>query len=85
MKTGRALEAYIRARPNVRIPIDKLVSDLELGEADLGTRPQQNVKITLSAYRWLLQFDPSTYDVWLAPTANDERPKRRRSKEKLTE
>lgn len=70
MKISPALDAYLKARRGFKIPIKRVVEDLQMAGADLGGRPQHNLKITM---RWrpdLLEFDPKTWTMWLAETAD---------------
>lgn len=77
MDMSSALEAYLKSRPGMRIPIAKVTEDLTIGGAKLGTRPEHNLKITVSNHKKLVRRDPVTWDIWLAP-ADVEPPRKRR-------
>lgn len=84
MRMTRAFEAYLRARPGVKIPIDRAVEDLRLGGAELGkteARHRQNLKIAMQNLKWLVEWDEE-WNLWLASSANDPRPRARPQKKK---
>jgi len=80
MRMTNALESYLKARPGVKIPIDKVVEDLRIGGAEMGQfkRHRQNLKILMKNRTSLVQWDEN-WTMQLAPTANDP-PKPRKKK-----
>jgi hypothetical protein len=84
MKLSPAFEAYLKERKGFRIPIERVVADLQLAGADMGgpKRPaQQNLKITMQMRKSLVQWEPETWTMWLAPTA-EEAPRKRAPRKK---
>jgi len=82
MGISAALEAYLKARPGKKIPINQVVEDLLAGGAVLGAKPKryvQNVKITVRSRPKLAEWDKD-WNVWLAPTASEPKPPRRNKK-----
>lgn len=83
LKLSPALEVYLRARAGFKIPIGKVVEDLEIGGADMGgpTRHAHNLKITLSSrYQTFAKWDKDTDTVSLSETATLPPKKRIRKK-----
>lgn len=72
MKMTNAFEAYLKKRPGVKIPIDRVVADLEIGGADMGLpkRHRQNLKILMRNRTTLVEWDEN-WNMQLAPTANE--------------
>lgn len=72
MGMSPALESYLKERPGQRIPFEKVLEDLQVGEAELGAPKWQarSLKVTMANRKSLVQYDPATWAMWLAPTAN---------------
>lgn len=69
MKTGRALESYLRSRPGVKIPFERALSDLKAGGANLGKNEKyhaRHLKITIWNHKKLVQADKDSGEIWLA-------------------
>lgn len=67
MKTGEALNSYLKARAGFRIPIDQVVQDLLEGGAVMASTPQRNrhnLKITMQRNRRLVKWDEN-WTMWL--------------------
>ena len=87
MRMSVALESYLKARPGMTIPIDKVVDDLRVAGAEMGLmkRHRQNLRITMQARKQLVEWDSdergNAIALRLAPTAN-EPPKPRKIRKK---